>query len=327
MRKLVTIGIPIYKRLEYLPNVLNAVARQDYPHIELLVSDNGMNGPKVPEVVRRHYSRPFTFRQNESTVSLSKHFNQIVHAASGQYFVLLQDDDEISPNYVSELVSQLERHPQASVALSKQEIINEAGDRIGQSEAELPDILSGADFIPNAWQSHKYMFECLATFLARTNDIKARGAYPDFRKGSHNDNALLVKLSLNSYITFSPKCSFRWRAYETSHGLSISIWDLAADTRQFLQFLENDPAIVEFSSIHPLEWKRLKSILVKMAWHTYFTRWNDIYRNRLSLPEWIATAFAMPPITDYYKNVAFAFGACVKGFFRSNRSAQVSKVK
>src|SRR5918996_2871932 len=312
MSKLVTIGVPIYKRLEYLPNVLNVVARQDYPHIELLVSDNGMNGSKVPEIVKRHYSRPFTFRQNPSTVGISVHFNQIVKAASGEYFVLLQDDDEISPNYVSELVSRLERHPEASIAISRQEIINETGDKIAQSEAELPDILSGADFVPDAWQSHKYMFECLATFLARTNDIKACGAYPDFRKGSHNDNALMIKLSLNSYIAFSTNCSFRWRAYETSHGWSISIWDLAADTRQFLRFLETDPTILKFSSARPVEWKKLKSILVRMAWHTYFTRWNDIYRDRLTRPQWLATAFAMPPIPDYYKNVALVLGACVK---------------
>src|SRR5919108_3465611 len=254
MEKLVTIGVPIYKRLGYLPNVLNVIAWQDYPHIELIVSDNGMNGLKVPQIVRRHYSRPFKFRQNDSTVGLSKHFNQIVDAASGDYFVLLADDDEISPNYVSALVRQLERYPQASVALSKQEIINEAGVTIRRSKEELPDILSGADFVRDAWQSHAYEFECFATFLAKTEQIKACGGYPEFRKGSHNDDALLIKLCLNNYVAFSPDCSFRWRDYDASHGWSISIWDLAADTRQFLRFLENDPAIVEFSSIHPLEW-------------------------------------------------------------------------
>lgn len=46
MSKLVTIGIPIYRRLEYLPQVLKIVEEQDYPSIELLVSDNGMNGTK-----------------------------------------------------------------------------------------------------------------------------------------------------------------------------------------------------------------------------------------------------------------------------------------
>ena len=62
--KLVTIALPIYKRLEYLPHVLGIVAAQDYPDIELLVSDNGMNGTRVREIVEASYPRPYRFRQN-----------------------------------------------------------------------------------------------------------------------------------------------------------------------------------------------------------------------------------------------------------------------
>jgi glycosyltransferase involved in cell wall biosynthesis len=313
---LVTIGIPIYKRLDYLENVLKIVRSQDYPHIELLISDNGMNGTKVPEIVKKQYSRPFKFRQNESTVSLTEHFNQIVHAASGYYFVLLHDDDEISCNYVSELVDQLKRHPEASVALSRQEIMNEAGIVIRQSETNPSKAVSGADFVADVWGSRRYKFECVATFLAKTDDIKACGAYPDFRKGSHSDNALLIKLSLNGDVAFSRKCSFRWRVDETSYGWSMSIWDLAADSRQFLRFLENDPTVLKFASAHPAQWNKLKSILVSMAWRTYFNRWNGIYRNRLTFPEWAVAAFAMPPIPAYYQRVALTFGAGAKSLCR-----------
>jgi glycosyltransferase involved in cell wall biosynthesis len=305
MGNLVTIGVPIYNRLEYLPNVLDVVSRQDYPDIELIVSDNGMNAAAVLEIVKRHYSRPFKYRQNVFTVPMCKHFNQIVHAASGKYFVLLQDDDEISPNYVSELVSRLERHPEASVAISKQEIVDESGAKIRESVAELPDTLSGTDFIWNIWAAHKYKLECFATFLAKTEAIKACGGYSDCKKGSHTDNALLIKLSLSSYVAFSPKCSFRWRAYDASHGWSINVWDLAADSRQFLRFLQNDPTISAFSVQCPEKWNELRRILIRSAWRTYLKRWNGIYRNRLSWPEWVAAAFAMPPIPEYYREVAF----------------------
>jgi Glycosyltransferases involved in cell wall biogenesis len=70
MSKLVTNGIPIYRRLEYLPQVLVIVEEQDYPSIELLVSDNGMNGTKVRDALEANYSHPFTFRQNSSIVEL-----------------------------------------------------------------------------------------------------------------------------------------------------------------------------------------------------------------------------------------------------------------
>src|SRR4051794_23913033 len=118
MNDVVTIGIPIYKRLEFLPNVLRSVSEQDYPAIELIVSDNGLNGSKVPEIVRRCYSGPFKFRQNPSTATMSTHFNQIIQQASGKYFMILCDDDEISPNALTEMRAVFERSPQGSVSLA-----------------------------------------------------------------------------------------------------------------------------------------------------------------------------------------------------------------
>ena len=243
MAKLVTIGIPIYKRLQYLPHILQIVNAQDYPHIELLVSDNGMNGTKVLDTIKEHYPRPYRFRQNPSTVSISTHYNQLVHEASGEYFVLLCDDDEISPNYISELVCQLDRYPQASVALGGQEILDETGMVVRRSKAPLPEILLGADFIRAAWYTHEYQFECFVTTLAKTALIKACGGYPDFTSGTHPDNALLIKLCLNHSIVFSHRCAFRWRSHDTSYGWSINIQDLAAASKEFLQFLDTAPAV------------------------------------------------------------------------------------
>ena len=134
-RKLVSIGVPIYKRLEYLPSVLRMVGSQDYPAIELIVSDNGENGTKVQEIIQAEgYARPYRFRQNRSTVNMIPHYNQIIAEATGEYFVTLNDDDEISSNFVTELVHQLEQHPEATLAFARQEIINTAGEVIRKSK-------------------------------------------------------------------------------------------------------------------------------------------------------------------------------------------------
>jgi GT2 family glycosyltransferase len=77
MTKLVTIGISIYDRLTTLPQALLSVASQDYPHIELIVSDNGQNKNKVKEIVEQWSPRPFRFGQNRSTVPISPHYNQL----------------------------------------------------------------------------------------------------------------------------------------------------------------------------------------------------------------------------------------------------------
>ena len=218
MSKLVTVGIPIYRRLEYLPNVLKIVDAQDYPNIELIVSDNGMNGPAVSEIVDLHYCRHYRLRQNPSTVGMSIHFNQIIQEASGEYFVLLADDDEISSNYVSELVNLLGRYPQASLAMAVQETVDETGTLVRRSSEQMPEILSGPDFIRAVWGTHEFGYESLSYIRARTRNLIASGGFPDFWKGSGNDDALLVKLCLDNFIALSSRCVFRKRCYASSYG-------------------------------------------------------------------------------------------------------------
>jgi glycosyltransferase involved in cell wall biosynthesis len=301
MRKLVTVGIPIYKRLEYLPSVLKIVGSQDYPNIELIVSDNGMNGPAVSEIVNRYYSRPSRFRQNPSTVGMSIHFNQIIKDASGEYFVLLADDDEISSNYVSELVNLLERHPQASLAMAVQETIDEAGTLVRRSSQQVPEILTGTEFVRAAWGTHEYKYESFSTFLARTSSLITCGGYPDFWKGSGNDDALIVKLCLDNFIALSARCVFRKRCYDDSYGFSQSTQDLAKGIKDFLQFLDRNPILRQFACGHPTEWRETKHLLVKMGWSTYYLRWADMYRQSLSPLQWVKAGFALPFIPEYYK--------------------------
>jgi glycosyltransferase involved in cell wall biosynthesis len=303
MNKLVSIGLPIYKRLEHLPTILRIVASQDYPCIELIVSDNGVNGEKVADIVKAHYPRPYRFRQNPETVSIGKHFNQLIQEASGDYFILLMDDDEISSNYVSELVAQMEAYPQASIAISRQETIDENGVVLRKCKEALPSIMSGPDFIQAMWGRNEFNYEIVDSFLAKTEELKACGGYPDFPRGNHIENCLVIRLSLRSSIVFCSKCVFRWRSVNSSYAWSQSIGELAVATRAFLEFLDHDPRTCQFAVENPAQWKDVKSCLVKMAWQTYLWRWRDLYSSKVSRLQWTKAAFAMPFIPGYYRRV------------------------
>jgi len=313
MTKLVTIGIPVYRRLDFLPHVLNIVNSQDYVDIELIVSDNGMNGSTVQDIVKKYYSRPSRFRQNPSTVGMSIHFNQIINAASGEYFVLLADDDEISSNYVSELVKLLECHTQASVAMSIQETIDVTGVSLKRSSETVPEMLTGPDFIRAAWATHEYGYESFSTFVGRTANLVNCGGYPDFYKGTAMDDALIVKLCLDNFVVFSTRCTFRKRYSEASDGYAMEIKDLSKGLREFLAFLDSDPKIGAFMVSHPRQWKESKHYLVEVAWKTYFYRWIDIYKKRLSRREWARAGFYMPFIPSYYRAVAQTLSQSVVG--------------
>jgi glycosyltransferase involved in cell wall biosynthesis len=300
MAALVTIAIPIYKRLEYLPGLLEAVALQDYPNLELIVSDNGQNGSAVVDAVRGHYSRPYRVRQNSTTVSIPAHYSQVLSEAKGKYFVWLADDDSIGSTFVSELVAILEQHPEVSVAIAQQEVIDASGRVLRRSSDRVPDFLSGEEFVRN-WTAYGY--ENYSTVMARTGDVRQCGGYGDFANGTASDDALLIKLCLRGAVALSKRCIFRYRWHQTSYGFSMNPRQLANDLRMFLSFLETDEVILAYAAQRPDAWSRMRANIVQMVWQTYFNRWKTMYRERLSTPAWVMAAFAMPYVHDYYRAV------------------------
>ena len=298
--KLVTIVIPIYKRLSYLPGVLQSVAAQDYPHIELIVSDNGQNGSKVTKVIEEYYSRPYRFRQTAVTVNIPAHYHQVLSEATGEYFVWLADDDLISSNFVSELVRILEGHPEVTAAIARQEVIDPMGQILRRSSDQAPEFLSGEDFI-RSWNTYKY--ENYSTILARTYDLKECGGFADFPWGTASDDVLLMKLCLKGSVAFSRRCAFQYRWDEASFGLALSLRQLAEDYRCLLKLLESDPTFRAYEKQKPELWTELKQRIVTMTWHEYFHRWDTIYKERLGLFPWVKAAFALPFPPDYYRAV------------------------
>src|SRR5687767_14831135 len=191
----VTIAIPVYKRLQHLPGALRSVAAQDHPDLELIVSDNGANGSAVQALVTEHYQRPFRFRQNPVTVPLVTHLGQLLAEATGDYFVLLCDDDEIGSSFVAELSALLDAHPRAHVALARPETMDVDGGHIRRFDGIWPEHLSGEDFL-RAWTVKRLRLMSTITLMARTATARACGGYADFPRGLFSDNLLLLKMCL-----------------------------------------------------------------------------------------------------------------------------------
>ncbi len=303
MNKTISIALPIFKRLNYVQHILGIIDSQDYSNIELIVSDNGENRIGLQRLVETSYKRPFRFRRNAESVSVGVHLNQILAEAQGEYFMLLADDDEITPNYVSEMVRQLDAHPEASAAVSRQEIIDMNGTVIRGGETNLPEILSGTEFVRSAWIRYNLGIECFSTVVVKTELAKMRGGYPDFSHGNYIDNSFLLRVALDNWVVFSERCTFRWRVHEASHGWSAGLSELADASMQFIELLSNDESFKEFSITHPEEWKKVKSALIQMARTTYLWRWRELYRRDTAVIPWLKAGFALPYNKEYYLEV------------------------
>lgn len=117
----VTIGIPTYRRAHLIRRALASIAAQSYRDFVLIISDNaGENLETVAAVKEFSCEIPeiILVAQDENIGSLDN-FKFVLAAAETDYFMWLADDDEISPNYLEELVRILDADPLAVTAMGK----------------------------------------------------------------------------------------------------------------------------------------------------------------------------------------------------------------
>jgi glycosyltransferase involved in cell wall biosynthesis len=118
MRPLVTIGIPTFNRSTLLRRALTAAASQDYPNLEVLVADNASPGRDTELTVDsfRDQIPRLVFTKHPENIGPLRNLQSLLDRASGDYFMWLADDDEISSNYVTALVAALELDRNAASA-------------------------------------------------------------------------------------------------------------------------------------------------------------------------------------------------------------------
>lgn len=117
----VTIGLPTYRRGHLLRRALASIAAQNYRDFVLIISDNAGNDPETLAAVKEFSgSLPeiFLVAQKEN-IGAVNNLKFLLAAAETEYFMWLADDDEISPDYLAELVSLLDDDPGTVTAVGR----------------------------------------------------------------------------------------------------------------------------------------------------------------------------------------------------------------
>jgi hypothetical protein len=119
---LASIGIPTYNRLEMLRRTVESALAQDYPRLEIIISDNAStDGTQAYcEEVSERDPRVRYVRQPRN-VGAGPNFREVLDRSSGEYFMWLGDDDWIDPSYVSACAAVLSGKPDVVLACGRAE--------------------------------------------------------------------------------------------------------------------------------------------------------------------------------------------------------------
>lgn len=132
MRYDVTIGIPVYKSVDYIQRSIASALNQTYSSIEFLVIDDGGADGSMDIVERmkaeHHRGNDIRIIKHEHNKGVAAARNRIIDEASGDYLYFMDSDDVIVENTI-ELMMQHVRQYDAEIVFGSYEKIEITGER------------------------------------------------------------------------------------------------------------------------------------------------------------------------------------------------------
>lgn len=126
MSPLVSVVLPTYNRPQYLREAISSAVNQTYTNIEIIVSDNCSRNDPMLIIKEFSDSRIIFFKQIENIGAFANVMSAF-SKASGKYVACLLDDDIWEENYLSEMVTVLEKNNDAVLAFCDHYMTNEDG--------------------------------------------------------------------------------------------------------------------------------------------------------------------------------------------------------
>ena len=117
MSKMVSVIIPTYNRCEDLNKLLHSIMESSYPNVEVIVVDNASTDA-TKSVVSSYCSKAIPLHYVYSNVNLNAGGGRAegVRHAEGDYYLFIDDDNEIATDMIAELVKFLEQHLETGLA-------------------------------------------------------------------------------------------------------------------------------------------------------------------------------------------------------------------
>jgi glycosyltransferase involved in cell wall biosynthesis len=233
---LVTIIIPTIGRPAFIVDTVRSVLAQDYRRLQILISDNAPSTPTAPLLAAAgvHDDRIETVTRSQR-LGFSAHMNACIAQAKGTYFMILSDDDQITPGYVSEMVGLMQGHAGVTLCLGRQvrTTENDLGLLATMSPSAAQIVMSGSEFLGGTLSgSLQTQVLTYISLFARVADVVQCGGFKDYPDGSHADNFIVFSLALAGDVALGSNLMF-YRVYLGSFGLRTPFPALLEATRRY----------------------------------------------------------------------------------------------
>lgn len=117
---LVSVVITSFNRESFVEDAIKSALAQDYPNLEVVISDNA-SSDKTDEIVRRYLHDPrVKYSKNKTNIGMNANFLYATkELATGSYITFVSSDDYlVNDSFVSEGIARILEHPTVSIVHS-----------------------------------------------------------------------------------------------------------------------------------------------------------------------------------------------------------------
>lgn len=209
---LVSVLIPAFNRVNFIDETLQSVFQQTYPHVEILVVDDGSSDGTYEKLKSYAQQQKLCLLTHEKRANKgqSAALNLALRQAQGSFIAILDSDDVFLPRKLETQVRFLQSHPDVGLVYGLGEAVDERGEW-------LYDLLTAEHQEPN--DPNAVLLDCY--FLLPQNALVRKSAYEQagffeesFRAAQDHD--MLVRLAEVTRFGFLPEKVFQYRRHRDS---------------------------------------------------------------------------------------------------------------
>lgn len=208
-----SVCIPAYNSEATLGETLEVVLAQDYPRLDIVVSDN-QSTDRTKAIVQQYAERGVRYCWHSegrpawaatlpSYIGVFANWNYVLSQGSGDYLCLFHSDDLYERSIVRQQVEVMHAHPQVGAVFARMRMIGEDSRPIRMGTSKLPDELRGRltlDFptLLNAVLAH-HNFLPAPSVMLRRSVVEKMGGFDERQFLSSADLEMWLRIACQGY--------------------------------------------------------------------------------------------------------------------------------
>ena len=209
-----SISIPVYKS-QFLHECISSILNQSYQNYELIIVNDCSPNP-VDSIIEQFKDGRIRYYKNEKNTgaeNVVNNFNICLSKAQGEYFILMGDDDSMSPYYLEEFLKLILKYPDLDIYHCRSILINEFSKPVALTSS-WPEFESIYDNIWHRLNEKREQF--IADFVFKTTALKNNGNFYFLPLAWGTDDITSFKMIGNKGIAHINKPILNYRRHPSN---------------------------------------------------------------------------------------------------------------